>query len=173
MTDARTSKEQFLADLDKAIAACKKTLTGRLGMSLEQFEAIRAFVATSHEPSCLACEDRPGPANDPCLVCGRSSHEPRNELPPCELRLAAQGLLAYGHCDPSEEGSEGYIAAWSRLDKTLRASQPLSDVDTLMSRVSMLVKSGDLELIVSDLDSPGDRRELRYKYSVTKETDGD
>jgi hypothetical protein len=79
MSEQPTSKEQFLADLDKAIAACKKTLTGRLGMSLEQFEAIRAFVATSHEPSCLACEDRPGPANDPCLACGRSSHEPEAE----------------------------------------------------------------------------------------------
>jgi hypothetical protein len=42
--------------------------------------------------------------------------------------------------------------------------QPPSDVDVLMSRVSQLVKSGDLELIVSDLDSPGDRRELRYRY---------
>jgi hypothetical protein len=44
------------------------------------------------------------------------------------------------------------------------ASQPPSDVDALMSRVSQLVKSGELELIVSDLDSPGDGRELRYRY---------
>lgn len=46
------SQERIIAELDAAIAACKKTLGGRIGMSTAQFEALRSFIAAqpSHEP---------------------------------------------------------------------------------------------------------------------------
>jgi hypothetical protein len=87
---------------------CPDEVTG------EQAEEWGKHQRLSSTPSCLACEDRPGPANDPCLVCGRAAHEP-GEVPDAWLVIEPDGwrYLSGGEGDAKahieERGNGGKV----------------------------------------------------------------
>lgn len=122
--DPLTAETHLLAEAKEWHQHCVETCVGGhsiLKQLIERYESQASYIEQLH--AAAAHTEK---------YWAQFDHIPKEgDVPPPapqELWLAAHGLLAYGHCDPSEEGSEPYIAAWNRLDAALRATSRYEQV---------------------------------------------
>jgi hypothetical protein len=96
---------------------------------------------------------------------------PQPQLPDLERKLAAAEKKLSAALQDREEERLVSASLQQQAEKLIelrdrdRVAREPSDVGALMARFSNLVRSGELEIMISDVDEPGDQRRLLYRCS--------